>query len=112
MNDQEKALHIGEILTEWTHDKKTIYTYPDREPIFCIGLRSPGTIQLLFAHPERFGIKKEPRIIFVNILQHPNPGRSEYPILYNSSASAEQNAACSVDTVLVTAHPIELPEVT
>ena len=112
MNKQEKATHIGKMWQAWREDDQCIQ-YQDGDDVYTkVNLGAGGNHFTLADHPERFSVKKEPRFTYVNILQHPNPSRSEYSILYNSSASAVQNAACSVDTVLVTAHPIELPEAT
>ena len=113
MNNQEKALRVVEILSAWTHDKKTIYTYPDRDPIFCIGLRSPATIQLLLAHPERFSIKKEPEFLYVNVMQSSKENHHPYTESWRTWEVAKQAAKKLTESgckVLVEAHPIALPE--
>lgn len=58
-----------------------------------------NNMQSLIAHPERYSIKKEPRVIYMNV--YANTGYS-----HDDKASAE--AAVGEDCLLI-AHPIELP---
>ena len=103
MNKQETALHIGEIFMAKEEGKE----------IICSDGAQAGTVGCLsridvVQHPERYSIKKEPRVIWVNVYEEDGV-RTQALFRYKSEAAAKE--AANPD-VLVTAHPIALPEVT
>ena len=111
MNDQEKAQHVRDILRADFDGKTILYTNaaaPARSSGFS------GTelqnMKILLKYPERYSIKKESRVIHVNVYEDEDEEEGISAWAFKSKERAEGNAEVNELHVLVTAHPIEIPE--
>jgi hypothetical protein len=105
MTDKERALHIGEILLARYAGKTIIYRCAPNDPNpqelsedSFLGLSTLASL------PERYSIKPEPRVIFVNVIEFAGA------IDIYSHPSKDEAEATAGGCAIVIAHPIKLPE--
>ena len=112
MNDKEKALHIGEMWQAWCEDSKCIQYQETGNTQTGVNLANGCNYITLVEHPDRFSIKKEPRFLFVNVLEG-EVDDGVFTASFRTVVLAEEHAAKGEHgyKILVVAHPIELPEV-
>ena len=114
MNDQEKAQHVRDILRA-DFDGKTILYANTAAPARSSGFGGTElrNMKMLLKYPERYSIKKEPKVIWVNVFPVPaRDMRDEFHLrTYDSDREAKAEAsAWKNETALVIAHPIEIRE--
>lgn len=107
MNDQERAQHIGEIWIAWCNKKNIVYT---GEVTGEENVDLTANYVSLVEHPERWSIKKEPKVIYVNVVECREAGVDFYLTHRDTAKEAIQAADACTGKNIVIAHPIELPE--
>ena len=104
MNNQEKAQHIGEIMIA-AHERKDILNQGNL-------VISPINFVNLVEHPERYSIKKEPRVIWMNVFE---TLRGKIWSCHCETEEAAKKMVAESEQykyetkTLAEAHPIELP---
>lgn len=111
MNDQEKAQHIGEILLALEAGGTVTYGFgrgaPTNEMTNKEDKFSSISLRQLTQHPERFEIKKEPRVIYVNVQRDGDTVAGTTS--FDSPKEASVDAIASGVEYWVIAHPIPIP---
>ena len=103
MNREETERHIGMILLA-DNGGKTIVQ--DGKDMGCIIWRDTALIHDLMSNPERYSIKPEPRVIFVNVYL-PSESHSVLTVhAHENSFDAEKHANKFASLI---AHRIEIP---
>ena len=108
MNEQKKATHIGEILLACADDRKILFDglYTGPWQISEKGVDGKFTYHSLLNEPERYSIKKEPKVVWVNVYKR--DGTRKNTIFQHPTKRTAEH--CVGSDAIVTAHPIELPE--